>query len=196
MTNLKLLLPVIFILNSCSTLDTSYFGYLKNYIQGNSIVISNESMLNIKYSFIKISFGRSDAVLVLSSINEDEVFTWIGSNFEVVKTFKGIIVYSNIPNILFDLPSFNIDFSFKQKYFSFFANLYEPDLEHQIVNYELISRKESKDGYVNIYRKEMKSINWVVNEEFYLNNRGLVTKSIQYINPLKNKLVVNFYYQY
>lgn len=196
MSKIKILISIALTVSSCSSVDNSYFGYFQNYISGNKIEINDDLIKRISYSFIKVSLGRNDAIFVLSTVDDLGIYTWVGSNYEIIKTYKGLVVFSNIPDMNFDLISSNINFDFTSNAFTLYGNLYDPDLYHQSIHYKLVSRVQNAKGYMNTYLKTIKAINWEVTEKVQLNQRGLVIESEQFLNPLKKKLVVNYYYQF
>ena len=55
---------------SCSSLDYSYFGDLKNYYSKNRIVVDQSFIDEKNYSFMKVSNSKNDAIFVLSTIDQ------------------------------------------------------------------------------------------------------------------------------
>ena len=83
----------LLLISSCSTLniDYSYFGYFQNAFFGDNYEIDQEYYEKLEFSYLKIKHKDREAVYVLSDISDD-IYTWTGSSYEILKTYKGIII--------------------------------------------------------------------------------------------------------
>ena len=138
-----LLISVFF--TSCSSLDYSYFGDLKNYYSKNRIVVDQPFIDEKNYSFMKVSNSKNDAIFVLSTINHLGIYEWIGSNNESIKTKDGLIIEtkgmrSDIKFYSYDISILEITSSFKSQ-----INLYNPDL----IFANITIRRDSSTSYIN-----------------------------------------------
>lgn len=193
-----LLISVFF--TSCSSLDYSYFGDLKNYYSKNRIVVDQPFIDEKNYSFMKVSNSKNDAIFVLSTINDLGIYEWIGSNNESIKTKDGLIIEtkgmrSDIKFYSYDISILEITSSFKSQ-----INLYNPDL----IFANITIRRDSSTSYINSegselnvlkYTRIVPEIGWKAKES-YIFKDGVIYKSVQQINPMLEPLELTFYFKY
>jgi len=193
-----LLISVFF--TSCSSLDYSYFGDLKNYYSKNRIVVDQTFIDEKNYSFMKVSNSKNDAIFVLSTINHLGIYEWIGSNNESIKTKDGLIIEtkgmrSDIKFYSYDISILEITSSFKSQ-----INLYNPDL----IFANITIRRDSSTSYINSegselnvlkYTRIVPEIGWKAKES-YIFKDGVIYKSVQQINPMLEPLELTFYFKY
>lgn len=193
-----LLISVFF--TSCSSLDYSYFGDLKNYYSKNRIVVDQTFIDEKNYSFMKVSNSKNDAIFVLSTINHLGIYEWIGSNNESIKTKDGLIIEtkgmrSDIKFYSYDISILEITSSFKSQ-----INLYNPDL----IFANITIRRDSSTSYINSegselnvlkYTRIVPEIGWKAKES-YIFKDGVIYESVQQINPMLEPLELTFYFKY
>ena len=193
-----LLISVFF--TSCSSLDYSYFGDLKNYYSKNRIVVDQTFIDEKNYSFMKVSNSKNEAIFVLSTINHLGIYEWIGSNNESIKTKDGLIIEtkgmrSDIKFYSYDISILEITSSFKSQ-----INLYNPDL----IFANITIRRDSSTSYINSegselnvlkYTRIVPEIGWKAKES-YIFKDGVIYESVQQINPMLEPLELTFYFKY
>lgn len=193
-----LLISVFF--TSCSSLDYSYFGDLKNYYSKNRIVVDQTFIDEKNYSFMKVSNSKNDSIFVLSTINHLGIYEWIGSNNESIKTKDGLIIEtkgmrSDIKFYSYDISILEITSSFKSQ-----INLYNPDL----IFANITIRRDSSTSYINSegselnvlkYTRIVPEIGWKAKES-YIFKDGVIYESVQQINPMLEPLELTFYFKY
>ena len=185
---------------SCASMDYSYFKDLKNYYSKNKILVDQSFIEKQEYSFIKVSNSKTDAVFVLSNIDQFGVYEWIGSNYESIKTKDGLIIETK--GLRSDIKFYSYDISIlgKALIFSSQIDLYDPDL----IFADIILRKNSSTTYKNSKGNEMNvfqytrivpEIGWKAKESYTFKD-GVIYKSIQQLNPMLDPLEIKFYFKY
>jgi hypothetical protein len=201
---IKLLsIALISLLSSCASVDYSYFSDFKRLLARNTIAVSDSYISNMKYSFIKVSHARNEAIFVLSDVSSTGIHTWIGANYEVIKTKHGLIVETRglDSDIKFYSSGFN-DMTELSNYSSY-INLYNPDLVYEkiIFNTKDINttqpNKSDLDLKVHVVELERQVLNigWASKDTYFYKN-GIIIKSIQKTNPLRDHFTINFYYKF
>ena len=201
--NKLLAIALIPLLSSCASIDYSYFSDFKRLFTRNAIEVSDSYVGNAKYSFIKVSHSRNDAIFVLSEVSPSGIYSWIGSNYEVIKTKHGLIVETQ--GLDYDIKFYSLDFNDVRELcnYSSYINLYNPDLvyakitfngEDGCVTYDSTRGSGSDSGIVKLER-QVSSIAWS-SKDTYVYRDGVVIKSIQRINPLRDPFFIEFYYKY
>ena len=198
MIKVFLLIP-IFLVTSCASIDYTYFNNVKNIFSRNEIDVTDSFIDGFEYSFIKVSYGRNDAIFVLARVLNDGSFEWIGSNYEVIRTKGGTIIEtmgleSDIKFYDSQLPDFK---NFKSS--SHYIDLYDPDLIYEKLAFRYLDTKPAKkdsiyDQVVTIQRAS-KTIGWE-SIDIYFYKDGAIRKSIQKINPLKPPIEIAFFLKY
>jgi hypothetical protein len=193
------LLGFLFLLTSCSSIDYTYFTNAKNLFSRNDIKLSNSFIDNFRYSFIKVSYKKNDAIFVLSRVLEDGSYEWVGSNYEIIRTKGGTIIEtigleSDIKFYDSELPDFK---NFKSS--SHFIDLYDPDLIFEKLVFNHLSTELIEDNSIIeeivIIRRSNNSIGWI-SKDTYIYRDGIIFKSIQAINPLRPNIEIEFYFKY
>lgn len=193
------LLVLLLTITSCAQIDYSYFNLINNAMfKSNKISISDEYINNAPYSFATVSIGDRNAILVLASI-DDDIFTWLGADSEVIKTYKGLIVKSigfrpeiSISNIDVD----NIRDNFLSSNFSILYSIKSPSLNFSRMTFnEMIQKQEYECSNIN-YKKSISSIGFSHTDSFcYFNDTGLIKNTTQKLSPLEPEIKINFYYK-
>ncbi|MDC1107681.1 YjbF family lipoprotein [Gammaproteobacteria bacterium] len=196
-------ITLISLLSSCSSLDYSYFSDFKNAFERNTIEVSDVYIENAPYSFIKVSYSRNEAIFVLSKISSSGIEEWIGSNYEVIKTKNGLIVETQ--GLDSDIKFYSTDFNnlMELAQFSSYVNLYNPDIIYEKIDFkskdtDLVQSGESDlNSNIQVIKFQRKSskIGWSSKDTYFYKN-GVVVKSIQKINPLREPLTIDFYYKF
>lgn len=184
---------------ACASIDYTYFNNAKNLFSRNEIIVSDSFVDNFKYSFIKASYQKNDAIFVLSRVLKDGSYEWIGSNYEMIRTKDGIIIEtigldSDIRFHNSQLPDFK-NFTSSHHY----IDLYDPDLiyEKLVLNYkdtEFVENNSLFDKVITIQRTN-DTIGWN-SQDMYFYKEGILVKSIQKINPLQSAIEIDFYLKY
>jgi hypothetical protein len=181
-------------------MDYSYFKDLKNYYSKNKILVDQSFIEKQEYSFIKVSNSKTDAVFVLSNIDQFGVYEWIGSNYESIKTKDGLIIETK--GLQSDIKFYSYDISIlgQALIFSSQIDLYDPDLIFADITLRKNSSttyKNSKGNEMNVfqYTRIVPEIGWKAKESYTFKD-GVIYKSIQQINPMLDPLEINFYFKY
>tara|TARA_B100001063_G_C16724732_1_gene535679 strand:- start:293 stop:886 length:594 start_codon:yes stop_codon:yes gene_type:complete len=195
MTKKKYLI-LLLAFSSCSSIDFSYFQSIYDSLSRNNIDITESYIKSAPYSFIKVSNSKNDAIFVLSSISENGVYTWIGSNYEVIKTLDGLIIETQglesdiklYPPQLKSLDSLIT--------FSTFMDLSNPELIYEKIQFNRISSEllitEQGNMQVLIIERRSPNIGWKSKDKFIFKD-GSVYKTIQEIHPFRDRLEITFY---
>lgn len=96
MSKFRMIIPIVFITSCSGGLSSDYLPLLletpkrvinsfKSYTPGDNYI------QNQKTSFVTVELGAKNATLVLQSI-DNKIFTWIGLDNVVFKTYKGFII--------------------------------------------------------------------------------------------------------
>lgn len=190
-----LILTIIFVC-SCSSLkvDYSYFGYFQNAFFNNDFEIDSEYYEELEFSYLKIKHKDKEAIYVLSDISDD-VYTWTGSNYETLKTYKGIIIeMSGIYNFYafpYDVKNFEIS---KNNPFLRY-NFEDPELVMHRFNFKLIDTIPGKRCVLKKYRRESKIIGFRFDEKICI-KENLPLYTTQKINNLIDEFELEFIYRF
>ena len=201
--NKLLAITLIPLLSSCASIDYSYFSDFKRLLTRNAIEVSDSYISNAKYSFIKVSHSRNDAIFVLSEVSSSGIQSWIGSNYEVIKTKHGLIVETQ--GLESDIKLYSSAFNDVMGLcnYSSFINLYNPDLVYAKITFNAKDGCDDRDtldglgldsGIITLERQAPR-IGWS-SKDTYVYEDGVVIKSIQKINPLSEPFVIEFYYKF
>lgn len=186
---------VLLFLTGCSSIDYSYFGYAYNFIKDDErLELTSDVEAKIPYSFVFISQGKNNAIFVLSHIINNE-YHWTGSNYETIVTKNGIIISTS--GLEKDLTTLVSSGNYKVgiQMFNSVINLINPDLYAETIIYSLMNSEIDDNKIEFLYEKVYLGVNLSVNERFEY-QKGLITESTQYINPLSDPLEMRFYYKY
>jgi hypothetical protein len=185
---------LLFFLTSCSSLDMSYFSLFKEGFLGNSIDMNSDYIKNLRYSYIKVSYGNREAIFVLAFVNEDGSFTWIGPEREKIKTNQGTVIEVLGTEFDFKVNSYfqsNLNYNNQKIDHSYFIDLYNPDA-FQVEVYEV---KQEADKETIVIYKLIPAFNWAAEDKIYY-SQGNVIKSITNISPLKKPLIIEYTFKY
>lgn len=199
MTSLTRFSLFIFFLNSCSTtkIDTFYFDIYKDLIFGKSKVDFTE--LNIDYSYVNISYGKLEAIFVLSGIDSDGVELWVGSDRSRIWTYKGLIVRTvGLDN---DFRIENIVNSVIQQHprtaYQSFVSLIDPELLFIKTETKLISVTSSNTCHKKVlYERQFVNLGFNQRLDFCFDKNEVIHSSSQSLEPGGEKYIMRFHYQY
>lgn len=190
------MIPFVF-LASCS-LNSDYFPLLietpkriidsyKPYSPGNDYIENQQS------SFLTVQLGQQNATLVLESIDSG-VFTWIGLDNVVLRTYKGFIISTVGLEHNFEIinPISSLDRMLTYKNNILLYNFDNPRL------YELPVSLDSAHQSTNIIKLTLfsKDINWDVEISVDYGSQGLPSRSTQSLHPFVKPARLRFYYKY
>lgn len=200
MSKLKMILPLVFF-TSCSGgggFSSDYFPLLletpkrvinsfKPYTPGDDYI------QNQKTSFVTVELGAQNATLVLQSI-DNNVFTWIGLDNVVLKTYKGFIIstvglehnleiidpLSNIDKLLINESDILVYTFDHPKLYELPISVNYINQSSQIIELDLVSD----------------DINWHSKIKIEYEQNGLPSSSMQSSHPFLKPLRLRFYYKY
>ena len=203
MTSMIRLAIASMLLSSCSNFNSSIdYGYFRLFYEGfrsNEIIVTDEVISSIPYSFVRIKQASREAIFVLSSI-DNELQTWIGPNNEKIFTFKGLIIETN---------GLNKDVAFNRSYlpeiYRNFPNgnfvtpisFFNPNLINTTTNFEIFSKEDKNcpDRYVE-YKRTIPVLKSKNQFKFCFDERGNINWTKQRVHELDKEMFLEFYYKY
>jgi len=201
MTFLIRILTSITLLSSCAVpqFDYPYIDLWKSALFRQGIQVDEAFIEESEFSFIKVSYKKNDAIFILSSVNNDGVYTWVGSNYELIKTYNGLILESSG---LFPDTSIHASDQLKitstnlqESSYSFYLDIDQPELLSLPVSYILKSRKMIQGELEVSFERSSPVIGWVAQDKYWY-QAGLIVRSEISITPLEPSLKIQFYYKY
>jgi hypothetical protein len=187
----KIFLCLTILLANCSQLqvdyskvgiDYSYFEYFKNAYFPEKIEIDYEIYEQSNLSYLKIT-------------PEDDIFTWVGKDFELIKTFQGIIIEMTGPYHLeiygADISAFNLFNERNSIRYTFF----NPDLVMHQFTFELDTLEELEECTLVRYIRKSKPLGFNSKEEICYGKK-LPIRSSQKLNNLIGSFELEFNYKY
>ena len=198
MRKFKKLLPLV-IFSSCSGgLSSDYFPLLletpKRVIDGfKPYTPGDDYIQNQTTSFVTVEMGSQNATLVLQSI-DNKIFTWIGLDNVVIKTYKGFII-STLGlehNLEIVNPISTIDKLLINERNIILHTFDNPRLYDLPVSAVYINQSS------NLIELDLASddINWHSSVKIEYESNGLPSKSIQSLHPFLKPAMLRFYYKY
>jgi hypothetical protein len=191
---------LIILLCSCVQIDYGYFRYFKEGFNLGNNIDSDQVSSTLNYSFLKASYGRNQAIFVLANISDENIYTWIGANNEVLKTYKGLIVSTG--GMIFGNISINRENLFKESKnfynsdFNLIVNIDSPDIANMQVEYKFLNSSLDKRGCQMItYKKYMPQIKFATKESYCLSGNRVI-ESTQRFSNLHRQLLIEFHYKY
>lgn len=194
MIKLKIIFPLV-VLASC---NSYYFPLIaetperiinsfKPYSPGENYIKNQE------YSFVTVELGQQNATLVLGSI-ENNIFTWLGRDNVIFKTYKGFIISAvgleHNFEIIDPVNSIEMILSNGKGVLSYnFDNPRLYDLKASAVDFKEL------EGYVAI-NLVADDINWDVEITLEYGSKGLPSEVTQSIHPFFSPAKLRFYYKY
>lgn len=190
-------LSLLLLLGSCSAIDFSYFQSIRDAVSRNNIDITQSYVDSASFSFIKVSNSKNDAIFVLSSIDDNGVYKWIGSNYEIIKTLNGLIIETQgLESDIKLYPPYFKGFDSLDNY-STYMNLSNPELIYEEIKFVKRHIKVPLDrGNVQIFKIERSSpgIGWESSDRYVFKD-GVIQEATQEINPFRDELKINFYFK-
>lgn len=190
-------LVLLVFFQSCS-IDLGYIQLLREATAQNRIEITDELSKSIDASFIKVSKGRNDAIFVLSN-SVNHLDTWVGSNFEKVITYKGLVVKTL--GLEYDIAFNTLDYQNNLFISNFLSTISFSNPEYKfaeatfILNEkDLINTNSDCDREI-IYTKEISHIGFSFDDWFcFKDNR--ISRTIQRISPFDDEIIIEFHYKF
>jgi hypothetical protein len=194
----NLTIASLIILVSCNAISyTELYPYFKNAVVGvPDIEINDEYIKNKKYSFIRTRFGKSaTAIFSLSSINNN-IYTWVNGESELLKTYNGKVIYVNgvgmanmqIHNFEYFSPKISKENAYYQIQFKDPGAFISQSATYS-VNYENNLLKLDEKFSSN-------PIRWHRSNKYLFDSRNMPSRTEQYINPNLPLLEIDFYFLY
>ncbi len=195
MIKLKMIIPLA-LLASCNSyyfplwIETPerIINSFKPYSPGENYIQNQE------YSFVTVELGQQNATLVLSSI-ENNIFTWLGKDNVIFKTYRGVII-STVGlehNFVMIDPIKSIDRAFSEGKGG--------DISYNFDNPKLFGLKASAVDFnkstdqINL-SLAANDINWDVKINVGYNSKGLPSKVTQSLHPFIKPAKLRFYFKY
>lgn len=204
MTKNFIIVLIIFV-SSCSTnqsrvsLDLGYITIFREALLDQNSKIDPTFESNIKYSYIKISQGRNQAIFILRSSNNG-LNTWIGPNLEKIITYQGLILKTLGLDQDFEFTPDSIEVATLNHLKSDFlvtGSLTNPLLPSTKIRFNYIHSSSSKKcKKLILYQRSIVSLNSQFKESYCLNESGDIISSTQRLSPLGDELKIDFNYRY
>jgi hypothetical protein len=194
----KILFFAMFLsLFSCQTIPYSQFPIIfKTAVYGaEDIAVSETTIAERKYSFIKVRFGKKFVALLTLVNTDSNIFEWITSTGEKVFTYNGKVIrtvgltnnihiytYENFSCSTHEKKIVNYDVMLEDpRAFVTQSASIDVDLSSANTCYERVTTNGFSWSHVNHYR---------------YNKDGLPKKAIQSIHPMLPIMEIDFYYKY
>lgn len=195
--------PVILflILTGCASIDLGYIELFQDTFKKNLIEEEKlQEYKNQRFSFLKASKGRNDAIFILRESNDLDIQRWIGANAEEIYTFKGMIIKTIGLDHDFKLHDpVSVVKNFPVNSFQSYSSLANPNasfLESQF-NLEILEDQIDTDcNNLIIYKHHIRQIGFNERLEICLDKNSNALFSKQKINPFDEEIVLYFYYKY
>jgi hypothetical protein len=204
MTKNFIFILIIFV-SSCSTnqppvsLDLGYITIFREALFNQNTKIDPSSESNIKYSYIKISQGRNQAIFILRSSNNG-LNTWIGPNLEKIITYQGLILKTSGLDQDFEFTPDSIEaitLNHLKSDFLVTGSLTNPLLPRSKIRFNYIKSSTSKKcKKLILYKRSIISLNSKFKESYCINEGGNIVSSTQRLSPLGDELKIDFNYRY
>lgn len=198
MSKFRMIVPIVFITSCSGGLSSDYLPLLletpkrvinsfKSYTPGDNYI------QNQKTSFVTVELGAQNATLVLQSI-DNKIFTWIGLDNVVFKTYKGFIISTAglEHNLEIVDPISSIDKLLVNEQNILLYTFDNPRL------YEL----PVSATYINQSRESIEldlfsdDINWQSRIKIEYESNGLPSASTLSLHPFLKPAKLQFYYKY
>lgn len=203
MTSMIRLAIASMLLYSCSSFNSSIdYGYFRLFYEGfrsNEIIVTDEVINSIPYSFVRIKQASREAIFVLSSI-DNELQTWVGPNNEKIFTFKGLIIETNGLNkdVAFNRSNLlEIYRNFPNGNFVSPISFFNPNLINTTTSFEIISKKDKNcpDRYIE-YKRTISVLKSENQFKFCFDEKGNINWTKQRVHELDKEMLLEFYYKY
>lgn len=198
---IKSLISIVFFMTSCSAIDLGYVRLYQEALADKSIQVDQNFIDSVDYSFMHVKQGDAEAIFILSDSSEN-VNTWIGSNYEKIVTYKGLIVMTSGLEQDFKFVRSNLK-HIKENHlindFESIISLTNPDLSYWDAQFNLVNIENNRIGFKNCsrtisYSRKLKELSRVSYDIYCLDENDTVISAQQKINPLSTKLEISFYY--
>lgn len=197
---------ILLMLSSCSIISYGELPELaKGAILGVDIEVTKEFYDSQPYSFAKINIGKSIVATIILAKVQNGTYLWISADGERIYTRDGKIIRteglnndSKILNLIdLDRFSFANFHSTPTKARTIMLQLSNP---HAIVSQSFYIKEIGIDSsYFNsmLYEESFDSgrLAWEEINRYWVDPRGRVMKSEQYIHPRLPKITIEFFYK-
>lgn len=195
---IRLSLLIIF-LSSCSTikLETVYFDLYRDLFFSGPEVDLLET--NTEYSYVKITYGKFEAIYILSEIDEYGIELWVGSDRSRIWTYKGLILRTN--GLENDFQMENIVDSVLTHHprhtYNNLISLMNPRLLFSETETSFINESMSKNCHKLVsYQRRFHNLGISQDLDFCFDVNANIISSTQFLDPVGKKYTMNFHYQY
>ena len=197
----------LLVISSCSYIDYGQLpATIKESIYGRDIVIDDEFYNSQKYSFAKIRIGKSIVAIAVLASASKEKYVWISqdgariytNNGRITKTVglqNNISILDGSQNI--KLTSF-INYESSKSYRR--NTLLELSNPHAIISQEFILTEKGIDNeyfnsmlYAEVFTSGKLAFSGI--NYYWVDPRGRVIKTEQFIHPNLPKVVIEFYFK-
>ena len=187
------------VLSSCSSIDYGYFDVFLEGREQSRVDINKDYIEKAQYSFIKVKQGKQEATFVLLSSNNG-IETWIGSNYERIYTFNGLIIrtFGLDQDINFSQIDFeNVISNFPNSSFSTIINLTNPKLDAGLLKMTHLESFSDPACRLKVtYQSLIKHICTNSKNTFCYDEMGRPIRTQQMINPASKEFYLEFYYKF
>ena len=197
----------LLVISSCSYIDYGQLpATIKESIYGRDIVIDDEFYNSQKYSFAKIRIGKSIVAIAVLASASKEKYVWISQDGARIYTNNGRITKTvglqNNMSILdgsqnIKLTSF-INYESSKSYRR--NTLLELSNPHAIISQEFILTEKGIDNeyfnsmlYAEVFTSGKLAFSGI--NYYWVDPRGRVIKTEQFIHPNLPKVVIEFYFK-
>lgn len=201
MISLSRKLLILFYLSACSTINTGYFDIFYENFKSDNLGSTAELKASIPYSFIRVNYGKREAIFVLQRIDENGIEYWVGASQEVIVTFKGLILSTK--GLDSDYSIYEKDWllssanHLKQSYIN---NIYlrNPDLKFAESSNQLLHKGSTKNCSIYVsYEKVIRGIGFREKDFYCFGSDSNIMLTEQYLFPLtRSPIKIEFHYQY
>jgi len=202
-TSLFILLPLL--ISSCANISFSDASpLLKAAIFGyQSKPVTLKEFSDAQYSFAVVKFERgTEARLVLSSVNENGLFKWVGGDGVIMYTLNGKILKTAGLSHNFELLDWKEPVSqMARKNLVLFKNPNGIFTQEISRGSEVFSEIDFHyEGVIKVkFLKERLAIRDLrLKQEnlYWFDNTGMVKRSIQHLNPKTSSVTLDFFYKF
>ncbi len=196
------LLFLFFILSSCSVLDSNRvaagyvaaFKSISNLIYGYENNIDPEVINKIPYASSLVKIGKGPYALMILESSENNRHTWVSADGVYLVTYKGrIIKTAGLQNNLTQLSMPKISWSSvdKPQKFTYYLSYDEPYLRDLKIEVEVTNQGQTltklfnREVKLNLVKEKFRNryIGWEVENSYWVDDKGFVWKSKQFISP-------------
>ena len=185
---------LLLMLTSCAGIDFSYFTLAREAFSSNKLKISEEEIQEIPYSYMKVSYRRSEAIYILASIENGE-YTWVGADSSKIITINGQIIRTNGINPEITIQS-DRNLNLPITTGNMELTITNPSLVRQPIYYDLIKSKFNKTEECYEYKYSKRGVNIKFKNEVYCFKGEMVVFTKQQLAPFTSYFMTEIVYKY